>query len=149
MKGCLTHLLLAILLVANGYAIWQVHCLRLDVARLQGRVDTLPPTAQDSLLGTAQSALAAVRQGRVTEAGRELERLAAQLDRVQDVASQRKAELQAQVAQARQALTEKREEAAKRIEDLVRELSHKVSKDVQGEERHLAELSPVVRGLRG
>ena len=149
MKGCLTHLLLAILLVANGYAIWQVHCLRLDVARLQGRVDTLPPSVQDSLLSTAQSALEAVRQGRVTEAGRELERLAEQLDRGQHIASQRKAELQAQVAQARQALTEKREEAAKRIEDLVRELSHKVSKDVQGEERHLAELSPVVRGLRG
>ena len=149
MKGCLTHLLLAILLVAYGYAIWQVHCLRLDVARLQGRVDTLPPSVQDSLLGTAQSALEAVRQGRVTEAGRELERLAEQLDRGQHIASQRKAELQAQVAQARQALTEKREEAAKRIEDLVRELSHKVSKDVQGEERRLAELSPVVGGLKG
>ena len=149
MKGCLTHLLLAILLVANGYAIWQVHCLRLDVARLQGRVETVAPTAQDSLLDTAQSALEAVRQGRVSDARRELERLAEQLEHGQHVASHRKAELQAQVARARQALTEKREEAAKRIENLVRELSHKVSKDAQGEERRLAELSSVAGGLRG
>ncbi len=149
MKGCFTQLLLALLLVASGYAIWQVHCLRAEVTQLQARVSAAPSSAPESLVETAQSALEAVRQGRVSDARRELERLAAQLEQGPQLASRQKAELQTQVARARQALNEKREKAAKQIESLVRELSHKVSKDVRGEERHLAELSPVVRGLRG
>ena len=133
-RGCLTQLLLASLLAANGYAIWQVHCLRTEVAALRQGPSVERTTGSQSLADTARSALEAVKRGEVTEARDELDRLAGQLASMRELTSQRRSVLQAQIRAAQQAVASRSGEAASRVEDIVRELSHKVRKEAQGDD---------------
>ena len=133
MRSCVAYFLLLLLLATNGYAIWQVRCLRAEITALRHRLETPRSPEPESAADIARAALAAIRSGRVREARRELERLEGQIESMSHLASQRRANLQAQIIQARQALAGKSGEAAPRIERLLRELSHRAPEEAAGE----------------
>lgn len=121
MKSCLLFAMFSLLLVSNGYAILQVVTLREEVTRLRQEVEGMRPAAAspEALSGLAAGALEALRRGDTETARRELDRLSARVREMRTLAEGRKAELERLTAQAKQALTEKRDTAAEAIRRLL------------------------------
>jgi hypothetical protein len=107
--------------------------LRAEITELRHRLEAPHSPEPESVVNTARAALAALRSGRVHEARRELERLEGQMRTMSHLTSQRRADLQTQIIQARQALAGKSGEAATHLERLLRELSHRTPEEAAGE----------------
>jgi sigma54-dependent transcription regulator len=121
MKSCLLFAVFSLLLVSNGYAILQVVTLREEIARLRQEVEGMrpAPASPEALSGLAASALEALRRGDTEAARGELDHLSARVRQMKTLAEGRRAELERLTAQAKQALTEKRDTAANAIQRLL------------------------------
>lgn len=121
MRSCLLFAVFSLLLVSSGYAIFEVVTLRAEVARLRQEVEGRrpAPASPETLSDLAANALEALQRGDTEAARRELDRLSVRMRQMKTLAEGRRAELERLTAQAKQALTEKRDTAAKAIQHLL------------------------------
>jgi len=124
-RNCLVGLLLLLLLLGNGYAIWQIRELRQEVADLRQEVTGLRSASpeMESLTDLVRAALEAVRRGDAAAAARSLDRFAARVSEMKTLAETRKRDLERRAAEAKAALTRKEGEAAAAMERLLHALS--------------------------
>ena len=123
MRSCFLSFLLIILVAANGYAIWQIHLLRADVAELKTRSLRADEPDADSLAAHARSALRAFERGQMEKAQEELDRLGDRIEGARITAGEQGEILSRRLAEAKEAVAARSAEASERIRDLLREIT--------------------------
>jgi hypothetical protein len=124
MRGCLLPPILVLLLAANGYAIWQIHLMRGEIAGLRAELRTQTAEAQMSMTDYARDAAEAVGRGEIARAQEDLRRIGEMAQETKRMAEERKRQLADRVEAARQALSRGREDARRKVEEVARFLSH-------------------------
>ncbi len=134
MRSCLLWLILAALVSANGYAIWQIHLIRVNLAdlakevrRSEGEHDRV------SMLDYARDAAEAIGRGELERAEADLERLAELLKESKEIAESYRQRLISQLEAAKQAMARGGERAKEEVDHLIRMLSRKTETDEPGE----------------
>jgi chromosome segregation ATPase len=123
MRNCVASLLVLLLLAANGYAFWQIACLRAEVTDLRAEVADLETRSPQSDADLAEAALRAAQQGQWERARAALQVLADRVGDTQALAAGPRRAVPRRLAEARAALDRKRQEAAAAIQALCDELS--------------------------
>ena len=123
MRSCFLSFLLIILVAANGYAIWQIHLLRADVAELKTRSLRTDAPDADLLAAHARSALRAFERGQMEKAQEELDRLGDRIEGARTTAGEQGERLARRLAEAQEAVAARSAEASERIRDLLREIT--------------------------
>jgi len=124
MRGCLLPPILVLLLAANGYAIWQIHLMRGEIAGLRAELRTQTAETQMSMTDYARDAAEAVGRGEIARAQEDLRRIGEMAQETKRMAEERKRQLADRVEAARQALSRGREDARRKVEEVARFLSH-------------------------
>lgn len=124
MRGCLLPPILVLLLAANGYAIWQIHLMRGEIAGLRAELRTQTAETQMSMTDYARDAAEAVGRGEIARAQEDLRRIGEMAQETKRMAEERKRQLTDRVEAARQALSRGREDARRKVEEVARFLSH-------------------------
>lgn len=139
MRSCLLSFLLLILVAANGYAIWQIHLLRADVAELKARSLPADELTAEALAAHARSALRAFQRGQIEKAQKELDRLGDRLEEARATAGEQGEVLARRLAEAQEAVAARSAEASERIGELLREISRLATGEPSADEEALAE----------
>ena len=129
MRGCILSPILALLLVANGYAGWQIHLMRGEIAGLRDELARQRGQAQMSMADYARDAAEAFGRGEISRAQADLKRISEMAQQTGRMTEERKRQLQAQLEAARQAMARGGEEARRRIDEVARLLSRERPKD--------------------
>ena len=123
MRGCLSILLLLVLVAATGYCIWQIHLLREEVGQLRADQPELQQEMNDVMVERAQSILDALERRDFDGALRELDDLAGVIKQAQVLADDQRSNLLRQVSEAREAVAERGERASAMVEELVDDIA--------------------------
>ena len=123
MRGCLTILLLLVLVAATGYCIWQVHLLREEVSQLRAGQPELQQEMTGVMVARAQSIVDALERRDFDGAQRELDGLADLIKQAQELAEDQRSNLLRQVSEAREAIAERGERASAMVEELVDDIA--------------------------
>jgi hypothetical protein len=123
MRGCLTILLLLVLVAATGYCIWQIHLLREEVGELRGGRPEVRQEMNDVMVERAQSILDALERRDFDSALRELDDLAGVIKQAQVLADDQRSNLLRKVSEAREAVSERGERASAMVEELVDDIA--------------------------
>ena len=123
MRSCFLSLLLVILVAANGYAIWQIHLLRADVAELKTRALRAEEPEADTLAAHARSALRAFERGQIRKAQEELEHIGEFIEEARTTAGEQGERLARRLDEAKEAVAARSAEASERIRELLREIT--------------------------
>jgi multidrug resistance efflux pump len=125
MRGCILSPILILLLAANGYAIWQIHLLRGEVASLREELARERGEVRMTMLDYARDAAEAIGRGEIARARADLERVSQMARETREIAEERRRQLVAQVRAAEEAVSRGGEAARERIDAVVRFLSPK------------------------
>lgn len=123
MRGCLTILLLLVLVAGTGYCIWQVHLLREEVSQLRAGQPELQQEMTGVMVERAQSIVDALERGDFEGAQKELDGLADLIEQAQVLAEEQRSNLLRQVSEAREAIAERGERASAMVEELVDDIA--------------------------
>ena len=123
MRGCLTILLLLVLVAGTGYCIWQVHLLREEVSQLRAGQPELQQEMTGVMVARAQSIVDALERRDFDGAQRELDDLADLIKQAQVLAEDQRSNLLRQVSEAREAIAERGERASAMVEELVDDIA--------------------------
>jgi len=123
MRSCFLSFLLVILVAANGYAIWQIHLLRADVAELKTRALRADEPEADTLAAHARSALRALERGQIRKAQEELEDIGELIEDARTTAGEHGERIARRLAEAKEAVAAQSAEASERIRELLREIT--------------------------
>ena len=123
MRGCLTILLLLVLVAGTGYCIWQVHLLREEVSQLRAGQPELQQEMTGVMVERAQSIVDALERRDFDGAQRELDDLADLIKQAQVLAEDQRSNLLRQVSEAREAIAERGERASAMVEELVDDIA--------------------------
>jgi len=123
MRSCLLSFLLVILVAASGYAIWQIHLLRADVAELKARALRADEPDADTPAAHARSALRAFERGQIRKAQEELEHIGEFIEDARTTAGEQGERLARRLAEAKEAVAARSAEASERIRELLREIT--------------------------
>lgn len=123
MRGCLTILLLLVLVAGTGYCIWQVHLLREEVSQLRAGQPELQQEMTGVMVERAQSIVDALERRDFDGAQRELDGLADLIEQAQELAEDQRSNLLRQVSEAREAIAERGERASAMVEELVDDIA--------------------------
>jgi hypothetical protein len=123
MRGCLSILLLLVLVAATGYCIWQTHLLREEVSQLRAGQPELQQEMNDVMVERAQSILDALERRDFDGALRELDELAGVIKEAQVLADAQRSNLLRQVSEAREAVAERGERASALVEELADDIA--------------------------
>ena len=125
MRNCLVAVLLLLLLLGNGYALFEIHLLQGEVARLSHRVEGRQVSSPEeaSLPDLVAEALKAVQRGDPISAGLALDRFTKRVQETRSLAEARRQQLEKAAAQAKQAAAGKEKEAEAALQRLLREVS--------------------------
>jgi hypothetical protein len=123
MRGCVLSLLLVVLLAGNGYAIWQIHLMRGEIAGLREELRKPRGEVRMTMLDYARDAAEAIGRGEIARARADLERVSRMAGEAREMAEGRRRELIAHVRAAKEALARGGEAARERIDAVVRFLS--------------------------
>ena len=136
MRGCGVGLVLLLLLGVVGYALFEIHGLRGEVASLRAEVRAsrrgggalhAPPPAPviaPDLIATVRRAQEAARQGNYGQARQELDRLSRQVARTTAMAEKQKEVWRKRTASSQHALAQRGATASRTIEGLLGELGY-------------------------
>ncbi len=123
MRGCLTILLLLVLVAGTGYCIWQVHLLREEVSQLRAGQPELQQEMTGVMVERAQSIVDALERRDFEGAQRKLDGLADLIEQAQELAEDQRSNLLRQVSEAREAIAERGERASAMVEELVDDIA--------------------------
>lgn len=125
MRGCILSPILLLLLAANGYAIWQIHLMRGEIAGLREELARQRGEVRMTMLDYARDAAEAIGRGEIARARADLERVSRMATETRDLAEERRREAIAKVRAAQEAVSRGGETARERVEALVHFLSPK------------------------
>lgn len=125
MKGCILSPILVLLVAANGYAIWQIHLMRGEIAGLRKELAGEGVEARLTMLDYARDAAEAVGRGEIARARADLERISRMASETREIAEERRRQLATRVQAAEEAISRGGEAARERVDALVRFLSPK------------------------
>jgi multidrug resistance efflux pump len=123
MRGCILPPILILLLAANGYAIWQIHLMRGEIAGLRGELARQRGEVQMSMMDYARDAAEAIGRGEIARAQADLERIGEMAQETRQMADERRRQLVAQIQAAQEAVSRGGEAAREKIERLVQFLT--------------------------
>ncbi len=123
MRGCLTIILLLVLVAATGYCIWQIDLLREEVRQLRAGQPRLQQETTDGMVEHAQAIVDALARRDFDGAQRELDDLADLIKQTQVLAEDQRSNLLRQVSEAREAIAERGERASAMVEELVDDIA--------------------------
>ncbi len=134
MRSCLLCLILATLVAANGYAIWQIHLIRANLEALGREVRRSEEERHRvSMLDYARDAAEAIGRGELERAEADLERLGELLEETRQIAESHRQRLIGQLEAAKEAMARGGERAREEVDDLIRMLSQKTETEEPGE----------------
>jgi len=125
LKGCILSPILVLLVAANGYAIWQIHLMRGEIAGLRKELAGEGVEARLTMLDYARDAAEAVGRGEIARARADLERISRMASETREIAEERRRQLATRVQAAEEAISRGGEAARERVDALVRFLSPK------------------------
>lgn len=123
MRGCLLSLLVALLILANGYTIWQVHLIRADLEKLRQETAVGRESGLASMLECARDAAEAIGRGETERAEAELDRLHAMVRDAGQMTQDQRQRLMDQVEAAKKAISRSAERAQTELTELIQMLS--------------------------
>lgn len=123
MKSCGLSLILLVLVVANGYALWEIHQMRAILTEIRADVRQSRRLDGDSMADVARDAAEAIGRGELDRAQADLERLRELLEQTGKTADQQRQRLIRQLERAEESVTQGSSKANEEIEGLVRMLS--------------------------
>ena len=123
MRSCILSLILLVLVVANGYAIWEIHQMRAMLTELRSDALRSRDADHDSMLDVARDAAEAIGRGELERAQADLKRLGELLERTGEVADQQRQRLVRQLERAQESIAQGSAKASEEIENLVRMLA--------------------------
>ncbi len=129
MRGCILSPILLLLLAANGYAIWQVHLMRGEIAGLREELARQRGEVRMTMADYARDAAEAIGRGEIARAQADLKRLGEMAQQTRQMAEERKRQLVAQVQAAQQAVAQGSESARRKVDEIARFLSRERPKD--------------------
>jgi hypothetical protein len=118
-------LLLAALVAANGYAIWQIRLIRADLEELTREQGAVAEPERTPMLECARNAAEAIGRGEMERAQAELERLSGMLQEARHVTESQRQRLLDQLESAKRAVSRSAQRAQEEIDDLIQMLSRK------------------------
>jgi multidrug resistance efflux pump len=122
MRGCVTSIILLVLLAASGYCLWQIHLLRADVTAIRDHVLQEQAAESQSLADHARAALDAVKRGESERAQAELDRLAELVEESKSIVGEKRDEVRRRLGDAREAVAKGSADARDRVNELLRVL---------------------------
>ena len=125
MRSCGLLLILLMLVVANGYALWEIHQIRAILTEMRADVRQSPRIDRDSMADVARDAAEAIGRGELDRAQADLERLGELLEQSGQLADQQRQQLIRQLGRARESIARGSSKANEEIENLVRMLSRR------------------------
>ncbi len=125
MRSCGLLLILLMLVVANGYALWEIHQIRAILTEMRADVRQSPRIDRDSMADVARDAAEAIGRGELDRAQADLERLGELLEQTGQLADQQRQRLIRQLGRARESIARGSSKAKEEIENLVRMLSRR------------------------
>ena len=125
MRSCGLLLILLMLVVANGYALWEIRQIRAILTEVRADVRQSPRIERDSMADVARDAAEAIGRGELDRAQADLERLGELLEQTGQLADQQRQRLIRQLGRARESIARGSSKANEEIENLVRMLSRR------------------------
>jgi len=125
MRSCGLLLILLMLVVANGYALWEIRQIRAILTEVRADVRQSPRIDRDSMADVARDAAEAIGRGELDRAQADLERLGELLEQTGQLADQQRQQLIRQLGRARESIARGSSKANEEIENLVRMLSRR------------------------
>ena len=125
MRSCGLLLILLMLAVANGYALWEIRQIRAILTEVRADVRQSPRIERDSMADVARDAAEAIGRGELDRAQADLERLGELLEQTGQLADQQRQRLIRQLGRARESIARGSSKANEEIENLVRMLSRR------------------------
>lgn len=123
MKSCGLSLILLVLVVANGYALWEIHQMRAILTEMRADVRESRQLDVDSMADVARDAADAIGRGELDRAQADLERLTELLEQTGKTADRQRQRLIRQLEIAKEAIAQGSSKANEEIGNLVRMLS--------------------------
>lgn len=134
MRSCGLSLILLVLVVANGYALWEIHQIRAILTEVRADVRQSRRLDRDSMADVARDAAEAIGRGELDRAQADLERLRELLEQTGQMADQQRQRLIRQLERAREAIAQGSSKAGEEIENLVHMLSRGGERDAADSE---------------
>jgi len=134
MRSCGLSLILLVLVVANGYALWEIHQIRAILTEVRADVRQSRRLDRDSMADVARDAAEAIGRGELDRAQADLERLRELLEQTGQMADQQRQRLIRQLERARESIAQGSSKAGEEIENLVHMLSRGGERDAADSE---------------
>jgi len=134
MRSCGLSLILLVLVVANGYALWELHQIRAILTEVRADVRRSRRLDRDSMADVARDAAEAIGRGELDRAQADLERLRELLEQTGQMADQQRQRLIRQLERARESIAQGSSKAGEEIENLVHMLSRGGERDAADSE---------------
>jgi len=119
MRGCILSAILLVLLVGNGYAVWQIHLMRADLHALREERFGDAANEQVALAEYARDAAEAIGRGEIERAKQSLKRMDELLEEKRERAGEYRQLLTRQLEAAQDAVASGGAKASEEIEKLV------------------------------
>jgi multidrug resistance efflux pump len=123
MRSCGLSLILLVLVVANGYALWEIHQIRAILTEVRADVHQSRRLDRDSMADVARDAAEAIGRGELDRAQADLERFGELLEQTGQMADQQRQRLIRQLEKTRESIAQGSSRANEEIGNLVRMLS--------------------------
>ena len=134
MRSCGLSLILLVLVVANGYALWEIHQIRAILTEVRADVRQSRRLDRDSMADVARDAAEAIGRGELDRAQADLQRLRELLEQTGQMADQQRQRLIRQLERARESIAQGSSKAGEEIENLVHMLSRGGERDAPDSE---------------
>ena len=134
MRSCGLSLILLVLVVANGYALWELHQIRAILTEVRADVRRSRRLDRDSMADVARDAAEAIGRGELDRAQADLERLRELLEQTGQMADQQRQRLIRQLERARESIAQGSSKAGEEIDNLVHMLSRGGERDAADSE---------------
>ena len=129
MRSCFLSLILLVLVVANGYALWEIHQMRSILEELRTNMQESSRDERISLAEYARDAAEAIGRGELDRAQTDLERIGEILEQSGQMADQQRHRLIRQLERTREAISRGSSKANEEIENLAQMLSRGAEHD--------------------
>jgi len=123
MRSCGLSLILLVLVVANGYALWEIHQIRVILTEVRADVRQSRRLDGDSMADVARDAADAIGRGELDRAQADLERFGELLEQTGKMADQQRQRLIRQLERTRESIAQGSSKANEEMGNLVRMLS--------------------------
>ncbi|MDH4178937.1 MAG: hypothetical protein OEV33_00385 [Armatimonadota bacterium] len=134
MRSCGLSLILLALVVANGYALWEIHQIRAILTEVRADVRQSRRLDRDSMADVARDAAEAIGRGELDRAQADLQRIGELLEQTGQMADQQRQRLIRQLERARESIAQGSSNAGEEIENLIHMLSRGGDRDAADSE---------------